>query len=141
MFPLDPRETVFVPKYNPSRTWTAEGAVGLGGPCYSIYPVESAGGYQLLGRTLPVYDLAGRNEIFRDDPLLLRPGDRVRFHRVGEDELLALFEDVRADRYRYDRQDGVFDVVEYVRWLTTVRDEADATRTRREAAAAETPVP
>ena len=27
MFPLDPRETVFVPKYNPSRTWTAEGAV------------------------------------------------------------------------------------------------------------------
>ena len=30
----------------------------------------------------------GRNEIFRDDPLLLRPGDRVRFHRVEEDELL-----------------------------------------------------
>jgi allophanate hydrolase subunit 1 len=141
MFPLDPRETVFVPKYNPSRTWTAEGAVGLGGPCYSIYPVESAGGYQLLGRTLPVYDLAGRNEIFRDDPLLLRPGDRVRFHRVEEDELLALFEDVRADRYRYDRTDGVFDVGEYAEWLTTVRDEAEAARGRREAAAAETPVP
>jgi allophanate hydrolase subunit 1 len=141
MFPLDPRETVFVPKYNPSRTWTAEGAVGLGGPCYSIYPVESAGGYQLLGRTLPVYDLAGRNEIFRDDPLLLRPGDRVRFHRVEEDELLALFEDVRADRYRYHRQDGVFDVGEYAGWLTTVRDEADAVRARRDAAAAETPVP
>jgi urea carboxylase len=141
MFPLDPRETVFVPKYNPSRTWTAEGAVGLGGPCYSIYPVESAGGYQLLGRTLPVYDLAGRNEIFRDDPLLLRPGDRVRFHRVDEDELLALFEDVRADRYRYDRTDGVFDVGGYAEWLTTVRDEAEAARGRREAAAAETPVP
>jgi allophanate hydrolase subunit 1 len=141
MFPLDPRETVFVPKYNPSRTWTAEGAVGLGGPCYSIYPVESAGGYQLLGRTLPVYDLAGRNEIFRDDPLLLRPGDRVRFHRVEEDELLALFEDARADRYRYDRQEGVFDVGEYVQWLTSVRDEAEAARARREAAAAETLVP
>jgi allophanate hydrolase subunit 1 len=141
MFPLDPRHTVFAPKYNPSRTWTAEGAVGLGGPCYSIYPVESAGGYQLLGRTLPVYDLAGRNEIFRDDPLLLRPGDRVRFHRVEEDELLALFEDVRADRYRYDRQDGVFEVGEYAEWLTTVRDEAESARARREAAAAETQVP
>jgi len=141
MFPLDPRETVFVPKYNPSRTWTAEGAVGLGGPCYSIYPVESAGGYQLLGRTLPVYDLAGRNAIFRDDPLLLRPGDRVRFHRVEEDELLRLFEDVRADRYRYDREEGVFDVGEYVEWLTTVQDEAEEARARREAAAAETPVP
>ena len=141
MFPLDPRETVFVPKYNPSRTWTAEGAVGLGGPCYSIYPVESAGGYQLLGRTLPVYDLTGRNEIFRDDPLLLRPGDRVRFHRVEEDELLALFEDVRADRYRYERVEGVFDVGEYANWLTTVRDEAEAARALREAAADRTPVP
>jgi hypothetical protein len=65
----------------------------------------------------------------------------VRFHRVEEDELLALFEDVRADRYRYDRTDGVFDVGEYAEWLTTVRDEAEAARGRREAAAAETPVP
>ena len=141
MFPLDPRETVFVPKYNPSRTWTAEGAVGLGGPCFSIYPVESAGGYQLLGRTLPVYDLAGRNEIFRDEPLLLRPGDRVRFHRVEEDELLELFEDVRADRYRYDRAEGTFDVSAYLDWLPTVAAEADERRDRRERAAAETEVP
>jgi urea carboxylase len=141
MFPLDPRETVFVPKYNPSRTWTPEGAVGLGGPCYSIYPVESAGGYQLLGRTLPVYDLAGRNAIFRDDPLLLRSGDRVRFHRVEEDELLARFEEVRADRYRYDREDGVFDVGAYLEWLPTVAGEAEQRRADRERAAAETPVP
>jgi allophanate hydrolase subunit 1 len=141
MFPLDPRETVFVPKYNPSRTWTPEGAVGLGGPCYSIYPVESAGGYQLLGRTLPVYDLAGRNAIFRDDPLLLRPGDRVRFHRVEEDELLALFADVRADRYRFDRQEGVFDVAAYLEWLPSVADEAAERRAARERSAAETPVP
>ena len=35
---------------------------------------------------------AGRNEVFRDNPLLLRPGDRVRFHRVEEDELLRSFD-------------------------------------------------
>src|SRR5207302_3582741 len=29
MFPLDPRDVVVAPKYNPSRTWTPEGAVGL----------------------------------------------------------------------------------------------------------------
>ena len=51
MFPLDPRDAIFVPKYNPTRTWTPEGAVGIGGPCYAIYPVESAGGYQLIGRS------------------------------------------------------------------------------------------
>jgi allophanate hydrolase subunit 1 len=141
MFPVDPRETVFVPKYNPTRTWTPEGALGIGGPCFAIYPVESAGGYQLVGRTLPIYDIAARNAVFRDNPLLLRPGDRVQFHRVEEDELLQLFEDVRADRYRYRIEDGPFDVGAYLDWLPTIHDESEERRVRREEAAAATPVP
>jgi allophanate hydrolase subunit 1 len=141
MFPLDPRHTVVAPKYNPTRTWTAEGAVGLGGPCYAIYPVESAGGYQLFGRSLPVYDLQARNEVFRENPLLLRPGDRVAFHRVEEDELIALWEDVRADRYRYEISERPFDVGAYVESLSERAEEADERRRRREEAAAATPVP
>jgi allophanate hydrolase subunit 1 len=141
MFPLDPRHAVVAPKYNPTRVWTAEGALGLGGPCWAIYPVESAGGYQLVGRTLPIYDLAGRNAAFRENPLLLRAGDRVQFHRVEEDELLALFEDVRADRYRYRIEDGTFDVGAFLRFRDEIRDEADERRRRREEAAAATPVP
>ncbi len=141
MFPLDPRDAVSVPKYNPTRTWTPEGALGLGGPCFAIYPVESAGGYQLVGRTLPTYDLTGSNAIFRDSPLLLRAGDRVRFHRVEEDELLQCFEDVRSDRYRYRIEEGTFDVGAYMDWLPTVRDEADERRRSRERAASVTPVP
>jgi urea carboxylase len=141
MFPLDPRDAIFVPKYNPTRTWTAEGALGIGGPCYAIYPVESAGGYQLIGRTLPVYDLQGRNAVFRENPLLLRAGDRVRFHRVEEDELLRLFDDVGADRYEYRIEEGSFDVGAYLDWTRTVSEEADERRRHREAAAAATPVP
>jgi len=141
MFPLDPRDAVFVPKYNPTRTWTPEGALGLGGPCFAIYPVESAGGYQLVGRTLPIYDVQARNAIFRENPLLLRAGDRVKFHRVEEDELLALFEDVHADRYRYRIEEGVFEVGDYLEWLPQVKDEADERRRRRDEAAAVTPVP
>ena len=141
MFPLDPRDAVFVPKYNPTRTWTPEGALGLGGPCFAIYPVESAGGYQLVGRTLPIYDVQARNAIFRENPLLLRAGDRVKFHRVEEEELLALFEDVHADRYRYRIEEGSFEVGEYLEWLPQVKDEADERRRRRDEAAAVTPVP
>ena len=141
MFPLDPRETVFVPKYNPTRTWTPEGALGIGGPCFAIYPVESAGGYQLVGRTLPIYDLAARNAAFRENPLLLRAADRVQFHRVEEDELLQAFEDVRADRYRYRIEEGTFDVGSYLRWLPSIAGEAEERRVRCEAAAAATPVP
>jgi urea carboxylase len=141
MFPIDPLHVLVVPKYNPTRTWTAEGAVGIGGPCVAIYPVESPGGYQLFGRSLPVYDLQARNAAFRADPLLLRPSDRVRFHRVTEEELMAHWEDVRADRYVYDISEQHFDVGAYLRYRESVRDEAEALRERREAAAAATPVP
>jgi urea carboxylase len=141
MFPLDVRDAIFVPKYNPTRTWTPEGALGIGGPCYAIYPVESAGGYQLIGRTLPIYDVRGRNEVFRQNPLLLRPGDRVTFDRVEEDELLRQFEDVHADAYRYRIEDSPFDVGAYREWAATVSDEAEERNRRREEAAAVTPVP
>lgn len=141
MFPLDPRETVFVPKYNPTRTWTPEGALGIGGPCFAIYPVESAGGYQLVGRTLPIYDLQGRNTVFRENPLLLQAGDRVKLHRVEEDELLQLFADVRADRYGYEIEESPFDVGAYLDWLPTISEEAEVRRRRREQSAAVTPVP
>jgi len=141
MFPLDPRDAIFVPKYNPTRTWTPEGAVGIGGPCYAIYPVESAGGYQLIGRSLPIYDVRARNEVFRQNPLLLRAGDRVKFHRVTEEELLQQFEDVHADTYRYRIEDATFDVGAFLEWTATVADEADERRRRREEGAAATPVP
>lgn len=141
MFPLDPRHAVVAPKYNPTRVWTAEGALGLGGPCWAIYPVESAGGYQLVGRTLPIYDLAGRNAAFRENPLLLRAGDRVQFRRVEEDELLALFEDVRADRYRYRIDEGTFDVGAFLRFRDEIRAETGERRSRREEAAASVPLP
>jgi len=141
MFPLDPRETIFVPKYNPTRTWTAEGAVGVGGPCIAIYPVESAGGYQLFGRTIPIYDVRQRNAVFADSPLFMRPGDRIQFHRVDEDELEQAFADVHADRYRYRIEDNPFDVGGFLDWLPTIAPEADEHQRRREAAAAATPVP
>jgi allophanate hydrolase subunit 1 len=141
MFPLDPRDAIFVPKYNPTRTWTPEGAVGIGGPCYAIYPVESAGGYQLIGRSLPIYDVRARNEVFRENPLLLRAGDRVKFHRVTEEALLPQFEDVHANTYRYRIENATFDVGAFLEWTATVADEADDRRRRREEAAAATPVP
>lgn len=141
MFPIDPRRVVVAPKYNPTRTWTAEGTVGLGGPCYAIYPVESPGGYQIFGRSLPVYDLQRRNSVFRDNPLLLRPGDRVRFYPVAEDELLRLFEDVRADRYSYEITEQPFDVGGYLESVERWSAEAGERRRLREEASATTPIP
>lgn len=66
-----------VPRRTESRTRVPRGAVGLAGEFSGIYPRESPGGWQLIGRT----DLA----IWcadRDPPALLRPGVRVRFQEV-----------------------------------------------------------
>ena len=67
-----------VPKYNPARTFTEEGTVGLGGAYMCIYPMDSPGGYQLVGRTLPIWNTWGRGAPFSPDaPWLLRIFDQV----------------------------------------------------------------
>jgi urea carboxylase len=53
--PVDPRHRMQTTKYNPARTWTAEGEVGIGGVYMCVYGMESPGGYQLVGRTVPVW--------------------------------------------------------------------------------------
>ncbi len=60
------------------RTRVPPGAVALGGEFSGVYPRESPGGWQLIGRTeLPLFDPA------RDPAALLRPGVRVRFVDEG----------------------------------------------------------
>ncbi len=68
----DPR--LNVPRRDTPRSRVPVGAVALAGPYSGIYPRESPGGWQLIGRTdAPLWDLE------RDPPALLRPGGRVRF--------------------------------------------------------------
>lgn len=68
----DPR--LDVPRRAVPRVRVPAGAVGLAGRYSGVYPVESPGGWQLIGRTEAVlWDLD------RDPPALLRPGISVRF--------------------------------------------------------------
>ncbi|CAK0782570.1 hypothetical protein CVIRNUC_005782 [Coccomyxa viridis] len=86
--PVDPRHRLVVPKYNPARTTTPEGAVGLGGAYMCIYPMDSPGGYQLIGRTLPIWNTFGRVGPFTPaKPWLLRNFDQVKYEIVSEEEL------------------------------------------------------
>ena len=62
------------PRRESPRTAVPAGSVGIGGAQTGIYPVESPGGWQLIGRTpLRLFDA------HRDPPALLRAGDRIRF--------------------------------------------------------------
>jgi len=67
-----------VPRRRQPRTRVPAGSVGLAGEFSRIYPRESPGGWQLIGRTDAVlWDL------HRPQPALLTPGMRVRFRSVG----------------------------------------------------------
>ncbi len=65
-----------VPRRSTPRTGVRAGSVALAGQFSGVYPRESPGGWQLLGRTeVAPFDLT------RDPAALLRPGTRVRFVR------------------------------------------------------------
>ena len=67
-----------VPRRSEPRTRVPAGSVALAGEFSGIYPRDSPGGWQLIGRTDAVlWDLQ------RPQPALLTPGMRVRFRAAG----------------------------------------------------------
>lgn len=66
-----------VPRRSSPRTRVPSGAVALAGAFTGVYPRESPGGWQLIGRTDAVMW-----DIDREPPALLSPGTRVRFVRA-----------------------------------------------------------
>jgi urea carboxylase len=91
MMPLDPRCRLFAPKYNPPRTFTYKGTIGMGGGSTAIYPVDGPGGYQIFARTpVPIWDMSQKLEPFREAPHLLRPTDRLKFVHCSLEEFEAI---------------------------------------------------
>ena len=71
-------ERLQVPRRDNPRTRVPRGSVAIAGEFASIYPRESPGGWQLIGRTsLEVWD------IDREPPGLLVPGTVVRYVEVA----------------------------------------------------------
>ncbi|KAK9480992.1 hypothetical protein V1514DRAFT_349773 [Lipomyces japonicus] len=119
--PLDPRHRLLGSKYNPSRTYTPNGTVGLGGMYMCIYTMDSPGGYQLVGRTIPIWDKLTLGQ--QDRPWLLDIYDRIEYYPVTEQELAKITDDVNHGRYVIDIEDGVFDYGEYSKWLAANANE------------------
>lgn len=119
--PLDPRQRFLGTKYNPSRTYTPNGTVGIGGMYMCIYTMESPGGYQLVGRTVPIWDKLSLGEYTKKfnngKPWLLTPFDQVSFYPVSEEELEQMVEDTKHGRFEVDITPSVFDHTKYLNWI------------------------
>ena len=71
--------------------------------------MEGPGGYQFVGRTVPVWSRYGEGANFDPGtPWLLRFFDRIRWYPVGADELLDMRADARAGRLELRIDDGKF---------------------------------
>jgi urea carboxylase len=133
--PVDPRHRLLTSKYNPARTFTAEGTVGIGGVYMCIYGMDSPGGYQLIGRTLPIWNKFLRNPVFAPgEPWLLRFFDQVRFYPVDEAELTRLRDDFRDGRATIRIEEEVFELAAYHAFLEREADSIAAFRIRQQAA-------
>ncbi|MGY2873111.1 urea carboxylase [Marmoricola sp. URHA0025 HA25] len=128
--PIDPRHRLVTTKYNPARTWTPESAVGIGGIYLCVYGMEGPGGYQLVGRTVPMWRLSGRDE----QPWLLRQFDRIRFRPVTADELAHEREQIRAGRADLDVAPASFSLAEVRALEREAGDEIASVRATRRAA-------
>jgi urea carboxylase len=126
--PLDPRHRLVTTKYNPARTWTPENAVGIGGAFLCVYGTEGPGGYQLVGRTAPIWSSR------ESPPWRLRHFDQLRFHPVAEETL----EEQRAASARGEwapvTEPSAFSMAEYDQFVTEHAEAIARFHDRRRAA-------
>jgi KipI family sensor histidine kinase inhibitor len=86
---------IATPRLPKPRTSIPAGSVGIAAGQTGIYPVESPGGWQLLGRT-PVHIF----DCERDPPFLLAAGNYLKFVPVSGPEYEAIAQAEAAGTYR-----------------------------------------
>lgn len=85
---------IATPRLDSPRVEISRGAVGIGGEQTGIYPVASPGGWQLIGRTpVLVYDRE------RENPILYKSGDYIRFVPISRNEYFEIEKAVQGGTY------------------------------------------
>jgi KipI family sensor histidine kinase inhibitor len=80
-------ERVFTPRRQTPRTVVLAGSVGIANNQTGIYPIDSPGGWQLIGRTpVKLYNPA------HDNPILLKAGNYLKFKKITETEYLEILQ-------------------------------------------------
>lgn len=106
-------EGIRAPRLPAPRPSVPPGSIGIAGAQTGVYPFATPGGWRLIGRTpLRLFDPGA------EDPVLMRPGDRVRFKPIPP---LAAWPQQRADAAGPHVTRGLFEVLDPGP-LTTVQD-------------------
>ncbi len=86
-----------VPRLDTPRVRIGKGAVGIGGNQTGIYPMDSPGGWRLIGGTpVDLYDPE------REDPVLLRAGEYIRFVPISIMDYYDIRQEILKGTYSLD---------------------------------------
>ena len=92
-------ERLETPRLKTPRTRIPAGSTGIAAKQTGIYPIDSPGGWQLIGRTpLKLYDP------YSDPPVLLKAGNYVRFEAISPEEYEEIRKQVEAGNYQVKRE-------------------------------------
>ena len=123
--PVDPRHRLVTTKYNPARTWTPENAVGIRGAYMCVYGMEGPGGYQLVGRTVQVWNTHRVTPTFVEGvPWALRFFDQIRFYPITTEELQELRRDILHGAFNPTIEEGRFSLAAYQEFLDSIQPSA-----------------
>lgn len=85
-------ERIAMPRKQTPRKHVPTGSLGIAGQQTAIYPSNSPGGWQIIGRTpLPMVDYAA------DEPSRVKTGDKVQFIPISKQRYLELGGELEKD--------------------------------------------
>ena len=94
-------ERIHTPRLATPRLKIPAGSVGIGGSQTGIYPMDSPGGWQLMGKTpVKTYDPQ------RETPILVQAGEYIRFVRIDEKEFQRISGLVDKNEYQVTIREG-----------------------------------
>ncbi|MBU5485112.1 5-oxoprolinase subunit PxpB [Clostridium sp. MSJ-11] len=89
-------EKISTPRLKEPRTKINRGSVGIAGSQTGIYPIDSPGGWQLIGRTpLKLY------EPNREVPILLKAGNYIKFVPISKNQYKIIEKAINNGTYKY----------------------------------------
>lgn len=87
-------ERISTPRLKVPRTKIKKGCVGIAGNQTGIYPMDSPGGWQLIGKTpVKLYDET------KENPFLLKPGNYLKFVEINRNEFEKISKAVNEGLY------------------------------------------
>lgn len=91
-------EQLFVNRKPNPRLKVPKGALGIGGKQTGVYPHETPGGWNIIGRTpIELFNISKTN------PCLLKAGDKIKFESILKTEFYAIQKSILYKKYQLSK--------------------------------------